>query len=312
MQVNYKTVKNGMHFMEKYVNIIFNNKIIRKFRLRGRDMKKLYMSVDMEGITGLVDYTHVYSNQHNYERGRRIMTAEANAVITAAFKEGCGEVIINDSHSKMNNLLIEELHPDVKLISGDVKLFSMVQGLNDSFDGAAFVGYHARASSKGVMAHTMVFAVKRMYIDDVEIGELGFNAYVAGYYGVPVVMVVGDDGAAAEAKELIPNVVTAVVKETASRSAALSLTPAKAQQLIQEKTAEAIRKADQILPLTPPANPLLTIEFTNYGQAEWAHLMPGTELVEGTTIVKYQAKDILEAYKAMLVMTELATNTTFC
>ena len=166
MQVNDKTVKNGMHFMEKYVNIIFNNKIIRIFRLRGRDMKKLYMSVDMEGITGLVDYTHVYSNQHNYERGRRIMTAEANAVITAAFKEGCGEVIINDSHSKMNNLLIEELHPDVKLISGDVKPFSMVQGLNDSFDGAAFVGYHARASSRGVMAHRRVVAVERMYIEE--------------------------------------------------------------------------------------------------------------------------------------------------
>lgn len=275
-------------------------------------MKKLYMSVDMEGITGLVDYTHVYSNQHNYERGRRIMTAEANAVVTAAFNQGCEEIIINDSHSKMNNLLIEELHPDVKLISGDVKPFSMVQGLNQSFDGAAFVGYHARASARGVMAHTMIFAVKRMYINDVEVGELGFNAYVAGYYGVPVVLVVGDDGAAKEAEALIPNVVTLAVKETASRSAALSLTPAKAQELIREKTAEALQKADRIKPLTPPENPLLTVEFTNYGQAEWANLMPGTELVEGTTIVKFQAKDILEAYKAMLVMAELATNTTFC
>ena len=275
-------------------------------------MKKLYMSVDMEGITGLVDYTHVYSNQHNYERGRRIMTAEANAVVNAAYGQGCEEVVINDSHSKMNNLLIEELHPDVKLVSGDVKPFSMVQGLDDSFDGAAFVGYHARASARGVMAHTMVFAVKRMYINDVEIGELGFNAYVAGYYGLPVVLVVGDDGAAEEAKALIPNVVTATVKETASRSAALSLTPVKAQELIREKTREAIQNAAVIKPLTPPENPLLTIEFTNYGQAEWAHLMPGTELVAGTTIVKFQAKDILEAYKAMLVMTELATNTTFC
>jgi len=275
-------------------------------------MKKLYMSVDMEGITGLVDYTHVYSNQHNYERGRRIMTAEANAVVKAAYEQGCGEVVLNDSHSKMNNLLIEELHPDVKLISGDVKPFSMVQGLDESYDGAVFVGYHARASARGVMAHTMVFAVKRMYINEVEIGELGFNAYVAGYYGVPVVLVVGDDGAAKEAEALIPNVVTATVKETASRSAALSLTPAKSQELIREKTTEAIQKATEIKPLTPPESPLLTIEFTNYGQAEWANLMPGTELIEGTTIVKFQAKDILEAYKAMLVMTELATNTTFC
>ncbi|MEH6941408.1 M55 family metallopeptidase [Bacillus sp. JJ722] len=273
---------------------------------------KLYMSVDMEGITGLVDYSHVFSDKHNYERSRKIMTNEANAVITSAFEEGCNEVIVNDSHSKMNNLLIEELHPEVKLISGDVKPFSMVQGLDASFGGAIFVGYHARASARGVMAHTMVFAVKRMYINDVEIGELGFNAYVAGHFGVPVIMVAGDDGAAKEAEALIPNVITAVVKETTSRSSGISITPTKAAELLKKQTAQALANSHNMKPLTPPENPLLTIEFTNYGQAEWANLMPGTQIIEGTTSVTFQAKDILEAYQAMLVMTELATNTTFC
>lgn len=273
---------------------------------------KLYMSVDMEGITGLVDHTHVDSGKHNYERGRKIMTQEANAVISAAFGEGFGEVVVNDSHSKMNNILIEELHPDAKLITGDVKPFSMVQGLDESYSAAIFAGYHARASMKGVMSHTMIFGVKRMYINDEEIGELGFNAYVAGHYGVPVIMVAGDDGAAKEAEELIPGVVSAAVKETASRSAALSLTPAKSSELLREKTKEAIGKLKTIKPLLPPEQPLLKIEFTNYGEAEWASLMPGTELLEGTTTVQYKAKDILEAYKAMIVMTELAMKTTFC
>jgi D-amino peptidase len=276
------------------------------------DLLKLYISVDMEGITGLVDHTHVDSNKHNYERSRIIMTDEANHVISAAFENGCQEVVVNDSHSKMNNLLIERLHPETQLITGDVKPFSMVQGLDDSFSGAIFVGYHARASLAGVMSHSMIFGVRNMYINDVAVGELGFNAYVAGYFGVPLLMVAGDDRTAIEAEQLIPNVTTAVVKESISRSAAKSLTPKKAGELLQEKTAIALRNKGNLKPLTPPERPLLSIEFTNYGEAEWANLMPGTEIIPGTTIVRFQAKDILEAYQAMLVMTELAMRTTFC
>ena len=273
---------------------------------------KVYVSVDMEGITGLVDYTHVDSDHHNYERSRIIMTDEANHVITAAFEAGANDVVVNDSHGSMNNLLIERLHPETQLITGSVKPFSMVQGLDGSFDGAIFTGYHARAAQPGVMSHTMIYGVRNMYINDAAVGELGFNAYVAGYYGVPVIMVAGDDRAALEAEQLIPHVTTAVVKEAISRSAAKSLTPAKAGQVLQEKTAWAMQNYQNVKPLTPPDHPLLSIEFTNYGEAEWAHLMPGTEIIPGTTIVRYQAKDILEAYQAMLVMTELAMRTTFC
>ena len=278
---------------------------------RGLGMK-LYISVDMEGITGMVDHTQVDSGKHNYERSRIIMTDEANHVITAAFDSGCNEVVVNDSHSKMNNLLIERIHPETQLITGDVKPFSMVQGLDESFYGAAFVGYHARAALKGVMSHSMIFGVRNMYINDVAVGELGFNAYVAGYYDVPLLMVAGDDRAAFEAEQLIPGVTTAVVKESISRSAVKSLTPTKAGQLLREKTAIALKNRDKVRPLTPPDRPLLSIEFTNYGEAEWANLMPGTEFVPETTIVRFQAKDILEAYQAMLVMTEMAMRTTFC
>jgi D-amino peptidase len=273
---------------------------------------KLYISVDMEGITGLVDHTHVDSNKLNYERSRIIMTDEANHVITAAFDEGCEEIVVNDSHSKMNNLLIERLHADTQLITGDVKPFSMVQGLDGSYAGAMFVGYHARASLPGVMSHSMIYGVRNMYINDIAVGELGFNAFVAGYFDVAVIMVAGDDRAASEAEQLIPNITTAIVKETISRSAAKSLTPVKAGQLLREKTALAIKNKGKVKPLTPPDRPLLGIEFANYGQAEWANLMPGTEIIPGTTTVRFQAKNILEAYQAMLVMTELAMRTTFC
>ncbi|CAM3717236.1 M55 family metallopeptidase [Mesobacillus zeae] len=273
---------------------------------------KLYISADMEGITGLADHTHVDSAKQNYERGRLIMTNEVNSVVTSGFEHGCTEILVNDSHSQMNNLLVELLHPETQLITGGVKPFSMVEGLDETFGGVIFVGYHARASMKGVMSHSMIFGVRNMFINDVAIGELGFNAYVAGYYGVPVLMVAGDDQAAKEAGSLIPGVLTVPVKETITRSAVKSLTPAKASELIREKTALALQNIGKAEPLSPPNQPVLKIEFANYGQAEWAALMPGTELEEGTTIVRFHAKDILEAYKAMLVMTELATRTGFC
>lgn len=272
---------------------------------------KLYVSVDMEGITGLPDYTYVDSNKHNYERARKIMTDETNYVIDAAYKFGWEDILINDSHSKMNNILIDHLHPEAKLITGEVKPLSMMQGLDHTYDGAMFVGYHARAGQFGVMSHAMIHAVRNFYINDHVIGEMGFNAYVAGYFGVPVLLVAGDDQAAREAEELIPNITTAAVKQTISRSAVKSLTPTKAGELLTEKVTHALANRHQVKPLTPPNTPLLKIEFNNFGQAEWANLMPGTEIVPGTTIVKFQAKDILEAYQAMLVMTELAMNTTF-
>ena len=273
---------------------------------------KLFVSVDMEGITGLPDYTFVESNKHNYERARRIMTQEANAIIEGALSVGVKEVLVNDSHSKMNNILVEELHPEASLITGDVKPFSMVQSLDETFTGAVFAGYHARAGQPGVMSHSMIFGVRNFYINETVIGELGFNAYVAGYYGVPVLMVAGDDGACREAEELIEGVVTVAVKESISRSAVKTLHPTKAHHLLTEGMKKALAKKDQIKPLIPPDNPTLKIEFANYGQAEWAALMPGCHIIEGTTTVQYNAKDILEAYRAMLVMTELAMQTKFC
>jgi D-amino peptidase len=273
---------------------------------------KFYLSMDMEGVTALPDYTYVDSKEPNYERGRRLMTQDANAIIQGAFDSGAKEFLVNDSHSKMNNLIAEDLHEEAQLITGGIKDYSMVEGLDETYDGAFFGGYHARAGQKGVMAHSMIFAVRTMWIDDVEIGELGFNAYVAGYHGVPILLVAGDDCACREAEALIPNVVTAAVKESLTRSAVKTLHPKKAQALLRDKTRQAIGNRNNVQPLVPPEAPLLKIEFTNYGEAELAAMMPGCEIEEGTTVVRFQAKDILEAYRAMLVMTELAMQAKFC
>ncbi len=273
---------------------------------------KFYLSMDMEGVTALPDVTYVDSTQANYERGRQLMTQDANAILRGAFAHGASACLVNDSHSKMNNLLAEDLHEEAELITGGVKAYSMVEGLDDSYTGAFFAGYHARAGQKGVMAHSMVFAVRSMWIDKVEVGELGMNAYLAGYYGVPVLLVAGDDCACREAEALIPNVTTAAVKQSLTRSAVRTLHPQKAQTLLTKQTAQAIANRKNVSPLVPPKNPLLKIEFTNYGEAELAAMMPGCELLAETTIVQFQAKDMREAYRAMIVMTELAMQATFC
>ncbi|MTT32958.1 aminopeptidase [Terrilactibacillus sp. BCM23-1] len=274
-------------------------------------MTKLWISVDMEGISGLPDYTYVNSSESNYETGRRIMTMEANSVVQAAVDFGIEDIVVNDSHSKMNNILIEEIHPEAKLISGDVKPMSMVQGLDDQVDLATFIGYHSRAGKKGVMSHSMTFGVRNFWINDQVVGELGLNAYVAGFYDVPVILVAGDDCVADEAKQLMPNITTCIVKRALSRSSHETLSPAKATELLREKTLEALeRKA--IDPLKPPKNPTLRVEFTNYGEAEWAALIPQVTIEPGTTIVKYEANTIIDAYQAMVAMTELAMKTKFC
>lgn len=266
----------------------------------------------MEGITGLPDYTFVEEDQLHYKRASRIMTNEANAIIEAAFESGATEVLVNDSHSNMTNLLVDELHPEATIITGGRKPLSMVQSLDGSFAGAIFAGYHARAGQPGVMSHTISHAVRNMYINDVLIGEIGLNAYVAGHFGVPVLMVAGDDCACKETSELLPNTVTAAVKESISRSAVKSLHPKKSKELLQEKTALAIENRYKIQPFTPPKDPVLRVEFTNYGEAENAALMPGCSIEPNTTIVRFQAKDMLEAYRAMLVMVRLAGQTTYC
>lgn len=270
---------------------------------------KLWVSVDMEGISGLPDDTFVDSSKYNYTRGQRIMTQEANWIVEEAIKAGYDEVILNDSHSKMNNILVEDIHPKAKLISGDVKPMSMVEGLDSSVDVAAFIGYHSRASRPGVMSHSMTNGVRHFKINDEIIGEFGLNAYVAGYYGVPVQLVSGDDQIAAEAKTLIPGIETAIVKEAVSRSSAIVYSRQESERILKAAASNAF-SARRAAILTPPEAPILKIEFCNYGQAEWAAMIPKSKIVEETTVA-FQADNIIEAYQAMIAMTELSMKCAF-
>ncbi|WP_083989902.1 M55 family metallopeptidase [Brevibacillus sp. WF146] len=273
---------------------------------------KLFLSVDMEGISGIVDTSYINPNAGgNYQRGRQFMTDDANAVIEAALEWGATEIVVADSHNTMNNILWESLHPQAKLVAGSPRDFSMMQGLDESFDAALFIGYHTRQGVPGVLSHTMSGCVRNMYINGQVVGEFGFNAVYAGLYGVPVCLVSGDNLIAEEAKALIPDICTAVVKQAVSRTAALCLSREEATAELKRQTKLALSRAAQMAPLRATTPLELAIEFSHAGQAEMAAIVPGTRYERESCTVHYTAADQHDLYKTMRAMINLAGTVEF-
>ncbi|MBE5397093.1 MULTISPECIES: M55 family metallopeptidase [Brevibacillus] len=273
---------------------------------------KLFLSVDMEGISGIVDTSYINPDSGmNYARGRQFMTEDANAVIEAALEWGATEIVVADSHNTMNNILWESLHPEAKLLAGSPRDYSMMQGLDQSFDAAFFIGYHTRQGVPGVLSHTMSGVVRNMYINGQVVGEFGFNAVYAGMYGVPVCLVSGDDLIAKEAKQLIPEISTAIVKTAVSRTSALCLSRDEATAELKRQTKRALSRVAQVKPVEF-AQPLeLSIEFSHAGQAEMAAIVPGARYDAEKGIVSYTPQDQHDLYKTMRAMINLASGAEF-
>src|SRR5947209_16854841 len=205
---------------------------------------RTYISIDMEGIAGVVHESQTDPTNPaaaaEYGRFRRLMTSEANAAVEGAVAAGATRVLVNDSHWFMRNLVVEELHQAAELLSGDPKPHSMVQGIDGGFDAALFIGYHARAGTRNaILDHTYADLIHEARLNGRPVGELGLNAALAGGFGVPVVLVSGDNALAAEARELLgEGVRPVIVKEAVSRHAAKSVAPAVACRLIRETAAD--------------------------------------------------------------------------
>jgi D-amino peptidase len=271
---------------------------------------RVYISIDMEGVAGVVheDQTDPIDPRHagEYNRFRRLMTAEANAAIEGALEAGATTVLVNDSHWLMRNLLAEELHPAAELLSGGPKLRSMVEGVELGFDAAMFVGYHARAgAAHAIIDHTYTSLVHEARLNGRPVGELAINAALAGTYGVPVALVSGDQALAAEARELLgAGVETVVVKEAVGRFAARSLAPSEACRRIREGAARALGRPHQPLTLPPPVT--LEVEFALTQMADMAELAPGSVRTGGRTLT-YTHDDYREVFRAWRALYNLAS-----
>jgi len=238
---------------------------------------KVFLSSDMEGTAGIVDWDQCIGDGPQAAAGRRLLLAEVNAAIEGALAAGATEIVVNDSHSTMRNLPPGELAGQASYISGSHKPLYMMQGLDDSFDAVLFVSYHGSIGAPAGLSHTYnPRAVVEARLDGVVTGEAGINALVAAHYGVPVVLVTGDRCACEETATLIPGVHAAVVKDPVSRVAAHSLHPDKACDLIRTTAEQAVRHAAGTSP-PPLAQATLELSVRTTDIAEAATWVRGIE-----------------------------------
>ncbi|MFS0553774.1 M55 family metallopeptidase [Brevibacillus sp. 179-C9.3 HS] len=268
---------------------------------------KVFISLDMEGISGLSEWEDVIPGRRHYEAGRRLLTQDVNAAIEGALEAGATQIIVNESHGPMNNIILEELHPQADVIRGFFKPLCMMQGIDSSCDAAFFIGYHGKAGTgDAVLNHTLSgLAIHRLMLNGKEVGEAGLNAAIAGAFGVPVVLVTGDSQTAKEVEEDIPGVFTVAVKTGITGLSSQAMHPVRARELIRQQAKEALLQRSQVKPLEQRAENTIEVEFTKSQFATAASWMPGIELIEGRT-VRFHSHDLVSmmpVLQAMLLIT---------
>ena len=270
--------------------------------LSGQEPLRVFISVDMEGIGGIGTGRMTSSaGGKDYALGRELMTEEVNTVVREAFAAGATHILVNDSHGDMQNLLHTRLDPRVEYIQGNTKPLGMVQGLDDTYDAAIFLGYHARAGTEGgFLAHTGSGSVKGLWLNGVEVGEGGMNAYYAGAHGVPVVLATGDSVFAVQFAQLT-GARTVSTKTGIGSAVARLLHP----DVVRDRLAAGTRAglADVASAPVVAASGAITVRarFATTTRADILQAVPGIRRVDGTT-VEYDARDMSEAYALIRLM----------
>jgi D-amino peptidase len=271
---------------------------------------RLLIAADMEGISGVVNWDHVNIEHPEYQRFRHIMTQDVNAAVRGALEGGATEIVVSDGHWNGTNILINELDTHARLNTGSPAPFSMVQGVNQGVDAALFIGYHARmGTANAILDHTWSSArVANLWINGRISGETGLNGSVCGAFGVPVLMVSGDQAVCAEAAEWIPGILPVQVKQAHGRNSAECLPLAEAQGRIQAGAGQAVRAflaGTGPKPLQTSTPVTVALEFLYSDMAERAALCPGAVRREGR-IVEISAVDMPAAYLAFRALVNLA------
>ena len=256
---------------------------------------KVYISADMEGVTGVVTGEQLGPSGFEYGRFRQIMTQEVNAAIAGAKAAGASQVLVSDSHGNGQNLLLEDLPPDIQLVRAWPRPLGMMQGIDESFDAAIFIGYHAGATNpKGIRAHTMSSAtLADIRINGISMPEAGINAAIAGHFDVPVVMISGDDAIVEEAGRLLGNLESVIVKWAGGLHSGRTLMPAVTLPLIKEKVEAALRRRGEFQPYKIDLPARLEVRFKHYQPSEILSYLPNIERIDAYSI-RFLARDALE------------------
>ena len=270
---------------------------------------KILIAVDMEGITGVTTWDQVTPGHVEYARFRKLMTQDVNAAIRGAIEAGADDIIVADGHLNGSNILIEELDARARLNTGAPSPLSMMQGIDESVEGVMFIGYHARnGSPNAILDHTWSSkTVANVWLNDMLTGEFGLNGAVAVHFGVPVIMVSGDQTACAQVVETLGDMETAVVKQATGRYAAECLTPQVSQELIFMSAARAVTRlteGDVPEPFVVDMPARVTVQFFTSDMADRASLVPGAQ--RSDTRVSIATKDMVSTYRGFRAMVTLA------
>ena len=265
---------------------------------------KIYISADMEGVVGVVTGEQLGPTGFEYNRFREFMTAEVNAAIEAAFAAGATEVVVSDSHGNGQNLLIEKLHKEVTLIRSWPRPLGMMSGIDQTFDGVIFLGYHTGTTNKeGVRAHTISSArLADVRLNGASVSEAAMNAAIAGHFNVPVIMVSGDDAVVKETTALLGDIESATVKWALGFHSARTLMPDIAYRLIHDKVRKAIGRIKEFKPYKLKTPVQLEVQFKNYRPSEVLSYLSIVERIDSHSI-RFTGKDIVEVSKFMQFVT---------
>lgn len=265
---------------------------------------KVFISIDLEGITGVCTEEQTEPGGPDYLSACMAMRADLDAALEGCLSAGATNVVVCDAHGAGRNLSVTGLPDQVALVGSSPWSLDMMAGLDESFDAALFVGYHARAgTAAAVLEHTLYYKVFSIAVGGVEIGEFGLNAMLAGYFGVPCAFVSGDDRAVAEARELVPDIGTATVKMSLGRTCTQALSPAVTGRLIRE-AARAALVARLPAPVTWNGEPLEVV-FARTHHCEAAATQSGTRRLDGRTL-EIAGESYLEVFRTLVASLKMA------
>jgi D-amino peptidase len=268
--------------------------------------RKIFISVDMEGISGVVQPAQLGPEGFEYQRAREWMTGEVNAAIAGIRASGPAEIVVCDSHGNGQSVLIDQLPDDVRIVRGFPRPMEMMQGIDESFTAAVFIGYHASEwTANAVRGHTISSArLLGVKLNGNEVSEGMYNAALAGQFGVPVAFVSGDRLAVTQLQQVAPSAEGVIVKEPYGYHSALTVTPARGQAMIREGLTRAMAKLGSLAAyrLNGPIN--LEVGFKLTLDAERAAFVPGLTRSDAHS-VKGTFRDMTEITRLLQVLTSL-------
>jgi D-amino peptidase len=272
---------------------------------------KVLISVDMEGVAGVVTGEQLGPTGFEYGRFREFMTREAVAAVTAARAAGATEIVVADAHGNGQNLLIDQFPADVRVIRSWPRRLGMVAGVDDNVDALIYIGYHAGTNNTtGVRAHTFSSAnLTRVALNGTNVTEGSWNAAIAGHFNVPVVMISGDDAAIAEVRKAIGNVEAAETKRSLGFHSASTITPQASATLIDQRVRSALARRAEFKPYRTTGPLTVDVSFKNYMPAEVLAYLPMFERTDSHSI-RFRAKDMVEASMIMTFIGEYRVDIT--